>query len=237
MTAPPGGRVPAGALDLHAVADGAPFDASYYVDHYRDYAAQNPRHKLAFYRAMIEAHCGPRRPLRLLDVGCGLGSFLEHMSGVPGWDLSGCDVNADAIRAVRKRLPGVALAEAPATAEPFPAASFDVVTALDVVEHVPDTRAVARAVESQLRPGGLFVLVVPVYDGPTGPVIRLLDRDPTHLHKWGRDAWLTWMAERFDVLDWRGMIRYLLPGGVYLHVTTRRLRRATSAILVVGRKR
>jgi hypothetical protein len=78
---------------------------------------------------------------------------------------------------------------------------------------------------------------MPVYDGPTGPVIRRLDKDPTHIHKWDREAWLDLLGSRFNILDWQGAFRLLLPSGPYLHVPTRRLRAVSPAILVVARRR
>jgi hypothetical protein len=81
------------------------------------------------------------------------------------------------------------------------------------------------------------VFVVPVYDGLSGPIIRRLDRDPTHVHKWPRDRWLDWAASHFEVVDWTGILRWLTPLGYYLHVVTRLGKRHTPAILVTCRKR
>ena len=60
----------------------------------------------------------------------------------------------------------------------------------------------ASHVRSLLRPGGLFVFVVPTYDGPLGPIVHLLDRDPTHIHRTNRKFWLDWAARHFDVQEW-----------------------------------
>jgi hypothetical protein len=38
-------------------------------------------------------------------------------------------------------------------------------------------------------------------------------------------------------VQWQGILRYLLPGGYYLHLVTEDLRRHTPAIIVVARKR
>ena len=68
-------------------------------------------------------------------------------------------------------------------------------------------------------------------------IIRRLDRDPTHLHKWPRQRWLDWAARHFSVVEWSGIVRYLLPGGYYLHLVTRLFRRHAPAIIVIARKR
>ena len=105
-----------------------------------------------------------------------------------------------------------------------------------MLEHVPDCDGVAEHAREQLAPGGVFVFVVPAYDGATAPLHRMLDRDPTHVHKWPREAWLRWAARRFRVLEWHGILRYLLPGRRYLHWTTVPFRRHTPAILVACRR-
>jgi hypothetical protein len=90
-------------------------------------------------------------------------------------------------------------------------------------------------VAAHLQPDGIFAFVVPVYDGLSGPIIRLLDQDVTHLQKHGRSFWLHLASRRFRVLAWHGLVRYLLPGGVYLNWPTRLCRQHTPAIAVVAR--
>lgn len=220
------------------------FERDYFAANYRDYAAQNPERKLSFYRRSIDEALeragrgsggsgGEDGKLLLLDIGCGLGRFVASLPE-DRWERHGTDLSAYAVEQNRERWPEIDFREAGATDRPFPDDTFDVVTAFDVIEHVPDLNAVAAAVTAMLRPGGVFAFVVPVYDGLSGPLIRLLDKDPTHVHKEPRDFWLRWAGEHWADLDWQGMLRYLLPGGYYLHVPTRAGRRHTPAILVTG---
>jgi SAM-dependent methyltransferase len=133
-------------------------------------------------------------------------------------------------------VPEAAFARADIDQIPFPG-PFDIITAFDVIEHIPSLDTVASAVRSLLAPEGHFVIVVPVYDGVTGPLIRALDKDETHVHKRSRDFWLGWIRENFVLVQWWGIYRYLVPGLGYVHVPTRVWRRFTPAIAVIARRR
>ncbi|HKQ60819.1 MAG TPA: methyltransferase domain-containing protein [Candidatus Polarisedimenticolaceae bacterium] len=210
------------------------FERAYFETYYADYAKQNPPRKLAFYRSWAESLVGAAERPRVLDVGCAFGSFLGALD--PRWELHGIDVSEYAIGLARERVPRARLAVAGAGAIPFPA-PFDLITAFDVIEHVPDLPAVREGIRARLGPRGHLLFVVPVYDGITGPVIRRLDRDPTHVHRRSRRFWLEWAGAAFDLVRWAGIYRYLLPGGYYWHRPTRRLRGATPAIIVAARAR
>ena len=211
-----------------------PFDATYYRQVYRDYEAQNPPAKLKFYASVIERHLAAGTPRRIHDMGCAFGAFLAALDA--SWQKFGSDVSAAAIDQARTRVPEATLAIADGASPPF-RELFGVITAFDVIEHIENLDEVAESINRQLLVDGLFVFVVPVYEGLTGPVIRYLDRDPTHLHKWGSRRWLQWAERHFDVLDWQGILRYLVLPTWYMHLTTRRLRDHTPAIIVACRKR
>jgi ubiquinone/menaquinone biosynthesis C-methylase UbiE len=205
---------------------------THYFDRaYRNYELQNPERKLDHYLDQIDERIGPG-PKGLLDIGCGLGSFLERAAHRhPEWSFAGTDIEKEAIAQTRRRLPHATIALGSAEQAAFPAATFDIITAWDVFEHIPDLEAAATSVSRMLRPGGLLAFVVPVYDGVTGPVIRQLDKDPTHIHLWSRQEWIDWATDRFEAVQWHGLLRYLI-GHRYLHLPTVRARRHTPAILV-----
>lgn len=103
---------------------------------------------------------------RLLDVGCGTG-YLAASLALSGYDVVGVEPDVAARAFARKRLPEVV--EAGAYPLPFSDASFDVVIATDVLEHVPDDQAAVREMFRVLRPGGLAVVTVPAMRILWGP--------------------------------------------------------------------
>ena len=209
------------------------FDRHYYENQYRNYERQNPARKIEFYRGLtLKAAAGRERP-RVLDIGCAFGTFLSGLD--KRWELFGVDASQYAIDLARERVPWAKLEVTLPGAFPF-SGPFDVIAAFDVLEHIESLNEIMSWVALNLTPGGGLVFVVPVYDGPTGPVIRTLDKDPTHVHRESRDFWLNLVEDRFEMVDWWGITRYLFPGGFYLHAVTHRWRRFTPAIACLLRR-
>ena len=97
---------------------------------------------------------------RILDVGCGTGANLELL-GQYG-EAEGVDVSPDALAFCRARgLANVRLGEAEKL--PYEDGAFDLVTALDVVEHLDDDAAGLREMRRVLRPRGRALLFVPAF--------------------------------------------------------------------------
>jgi SAM-dependent methyltransferase len=205
------------------------FGKEYYEACYRDYARQNPPGKLAFYKSIVESIAAGGPGFRLLDVGCAFGLFLSCVN--PAWKRYGADVSEFAIRQAASRCPEARFFAANVAALPCKQ-SFDVIVAFDILEHVRDMDSAAIAIKSRLCAMGCFIFVVPVYDGPTGPLIKLLDHDATHIHRMPRTWWLQWAARHFTLCQWWGMYRYLLPGNIYVHLPTKTFRNFTPAIAV-----
>jgi SAM-dependent methyltransferase len=97
---------------------------------------------------------------RILDVGCGTGANLQMLSQFGA--AEGVDVSAEALDFCRAR--GlVDVKQGAAEHIPFADASFDLVTGLDVVEHLDDDIGGLREMQRVLRPGGRVVLFVPAF--------------------------------------------------------------------------
>jgi SAM-dependent methyltransferase len=113
---------------------------------------------------------------------------------------------------------------------------FDIIAAFDVLEHVENIEGAIQKIKSKLVLNGYLILVVPVYDGPLGPLIRLLDKDTTHLQKHSRYFWLETIDKYLQIDDWSGIYRYLLFGRYYVHVPVKILRRWAPAIVLTARR-
>jgi len=103
---------------------------------------------------------GKLRP-RILDVGCGTGANLQMLSrfGV----AEGVDVSPEALEFCLAR--GLSkVRQGAAESLPFEDASFDLVTGLDVVEHLDDDLAGLTEIRRVLRPGGYALLFVPAFN-------------------------------------------------------------------------
>ncbi len=103
---------------------------------------------------------GAKTPIKILDVGCGTGANLEMLSEFG--NAEGVDVSADALSFCRERgLSNVKPGEAEAL--PYEDQSFDLVTGLDVVEHLDDDIHGLREMHRVLRTGGRALVFVPAF--------------------------------------------------------------------------
>jgi SAM-dependent methyltransferase len=103
---------------------------------------------------------------QILDVGCGTGMMLSELTRYG--DAFGVDASEDALEACRSRgLKQVQRADSPPL--PFERESFDVITVLDVLEHLDDDVGMLGDLHRLLRPGGLLLVTVPAYMFLWGP--------------------------------------------------------------------
>jgi SAM-dependent methyltransferase len=96
-----------------------------------------------------------------LEVGCGTGYVLSAIvDSRPDLEAVGAELFPEGLRAARRRLKGIALAQMDARSLGIERA-FDVVGAFDVLEHIDRDEDALRAIFRALRPGGGLVVTVP----------------------------------------------------------------------------
>lgn len=155
-----------------------PEEAAFFAELARDW--WNPKGKMAslhqvnpvrmgFIRAAIDAHFGgdPRaiRPLAgksALDIGCGAGLVCEPLARL-GAAVTGVDAAAENVAAASAHAgsAGLDIRYMAGEVAGLDIGTFDLVTALEVVEHVADKRAFLADVAARIAPGGLLVISTP----------------------------------------------------------------------------
>jgi SAM-dependent methyltransferase len=97
----------------------------------------------------------------LLEIGCGTGFVLTGLrEAQPKLALAGSDLYEDGLRFAARRLSGVELYQMDCRRIPFDA-EFDVVCALDVLEHVDEDGTALAEIHKAVRPGGGIIVSVP----------------------------------------------------------------------------
>lgn len=134
----------------------------YFLNEYLPLHLANRENSLAERRAHIAAI---KRYFRLsshprhLDVGCALGSMLQEAKAA-GWDSVGVETSEFAAKYATEHT-GCPVHAGTLQKAAFPPESFDVVTLMDVIEHVPEPSELMGEIHRILRPGGVVFIVTP----------------------------------------------------------------------------
>jgi len=118
--------------------------------------------RLEYIRDQVAAHFNcPLKGLSVLDIGCGGGLLCEPMARMGG-KVTGLDASNEAIEAAKAHADqsGVEIDYICGSAEEMARGKkqYDVITALEILEHVADRASLLRAVGKLLKPGGLLIL-------------------------------------------------------------------------------
>ncbi|MSR73960.1 MAG: class I SAM-dependent methyltransferase [Planctomycetes bacterium] len=134
---------------------------------YHEFRDLEDRHWWFLGRKSIFTHLLARLALpkkaRVLDLGCGMGGMLAELGALgENFEVHGADVAQEALVHCRSR--GFAKTfRAHGQALPYEDASFDLVTAFDTLEHIPQETETLLECQRILKPGGVLFLSVPAY--------------------------------------------------------------------------
>jgi SAM-dependent methyltransferase len=140
--------------------------------------------------AFVEEICREMKDARarILDVGCGTGANLELLAQYG--DAEGVDISVDALEFCRARGLQQQVRLGAAETLPYEDGSFDLVTALDVVEHLDDDVGGLKEMRRVLKPGGRALLFVPAF-----------------MFLWGVQDDVSHHRRRYTLKNLRGMVR------------------------------
>src|SRR6478672_12176978 len=102
---------------------------------------------------------GTQTQLRILDVGCGTGANLEMLAQYG--EAEGVDVSDDALEFCKQK--GLQAQKGLAEKLPFADETFDITTALDVIEHLDDDLSGLREMHRVTKSGGYSLIFVPAF--------------------------------------------------------------------------
>lgn len=134
---------------------------------------------------------------RVLDLGCGAGYGAAELA-IHARTVAAIDVSSAALEYARKnyRPANVHYGQASATSLPFRDQAFDLITAFEVIEHLPDWKSMLAETRRVLRADGLFLVSTPnllyyaesrINDGP----------NPFHVHEFECEEFREELAEFF----------------------------------------
>jgi SAM-dependent methyltransferase len=134
---------------------------------YHEYAEADERHwwftgRQIIVRELLARWIPEGKHPKILDVGCGTGGMLKLLAEFG--ETYGLDPSVEAIEYSRARAGDLVTLYHGGIPEGIPAGvKFDLITAFDVLEHMPDPVAALREIRASLAPGGLFICTVPAF--------------------------------------------------------------------------
>jgi SAM-dependent methyltransferase len=109
----------------------------------------------------ISANNDLRKKMRVLDIGCGTGAVMNFLMQEGFENSVGVDMSDEALFFCEKK--GLSVQKAFANNLPFPTDYFDLIVALDVLEHIENDEEALKEISRVLKKDGLFISTVPAH--------------------------------------------------------------------------
>jgi 2-polyprenyl-3-methyl-5-hydroxy-6-metoxy-1,4-benzoquinol methylase len=179
---------------------------------YDKYGSTNPvvRRLMAGFERTLDELLATADPASLLDVGCGEGVLTHQWAQrLAPRRVVGIDLEDEPIQAewATRQAPNLEYRIMKAENLPFADGEFDVATAIEVLEHVPDP-AHTVAEMARVASGHLLVSVPrePLWRGlnmARGAYLKELGNTPGHLNHWSKRAFVALLAQHGEVVEAR----------------------------------
>jgi 2-polyprenyl-3-methyl-5-hydroxy-6-metoxy-1,4-benzoquinol methylase len=189
------------------------------------YGSTNPIHRrlMAGFTSTLDALFTQAAPTSLLDVGCGEGVLTHEWAGRIDGRVVGIDLDDPQLHAqwATRQAPNLEYRVNTAENLPFVDDEFDIATAIEVLEHVPDPGAtVAEMARCAKRHLLVSVPREPLWRAlnmARGSYIKELGNSPGHLNHWSKRSFVALLARHGEVVEARSpfpwtMLLVRLPG-------------------------
>ena len=113
------------------------------------------------YHELLDTFEKYRKTGKILDVGCGIGYFLEEAKN-RGWDVHGTEFTSDAVNICRDK--GISMTEGVLNVGYYKLEDFDVLTSFEVIEHIHNPLEEIHKFNQLLRKGGLLYVTTPNFN-------------------------------------------------------------------------
>ncbi|HWL07586.1 MAG TPA: class I SAM-dependent methyltransferase [Planctomicrobium sp.] len=176
--------------------------------------------------------------LRVLEVGCGAGHGTRVLASGGATETVGIDIDGEAIRRARNQRADstIRFLHQTDTRLPFNDREFDVVVALETIEHVEDAGRFVEELSRVVKPGGWILLSTPNRTiTNAGTSFESRPTNPLHVREWTRselenllrksDCQLSWYGQTFYSSPSRGMLSTIGNFSQWLAVRTRQAMR------------
>ncbi len=145
-------------MNGHASNDATPPGATARAEHWQLRLYRRSLKKKETVKALLD-HLPPVAGRRCLELGCGTG-LTSHFLRAEGGDWVSCDFERDHVRSARS-LVGEGVVQIGERSVPFRNASFDLVAAINFLEHIGDDEIFFADMVRVLKPGGDFLFLAP----------------------------------------------------------------------------
>jgi 2-polyprenyl-3-methyl-5-hydroxy-6-metoxy-1,4-benzoquinol methylase len=179
---------------------------------YDKYGSSNPlvRRLMASFERTLDELLARAEPRSLLDVGCGEGVLVHQWAQrLPHARIVGIDLEEESIQAgwAERQAPNLEYRTMPAEDLPFATGEFDLASAIEVLEHVPDPERtlaeMARCAERHLL---VSVPREPLWRGlnmARGAYLAQLGNTPGHLNHWSKRSFTRLLSRHGQVVELR----------------------------------
>jgi 2-polyprenyl-3-methyl-5-hydroxy-6-metoxy-1,4-benzoquinol methylase len=179
---------------------------------YDKYGSTNPvvRRLMASFERTLDELMQRAEPRSLLDVGCGEGVLVHRWAqSLPDARVVGIDLEEQSIQAgwAERKAPNLEYRTMPAEDLPFADGEFDLATAIEVLEHVPEPEhtlaEMARCAERHLLVSVPREPLWRMLNMARGAYLGQLGNTPGHLNHWSRRSFARLLSQHGEVVELR----------------------------------